>query len=220
MVVKTKVIAASAMAALLLLGVGAIAFAHSGILGPNNSSNNSQGEQGDDHRASQATTQHDDNESDNGADHEHEGGLNLTVGQTLTFSGLTGHFNNLTSESSEHDDEDNSGAGNATGSFTFKVTGVSTDGANLTITSGTFAINGTTYTVSGGAVTLHEEDRSGNGSGTASGGAAFNIFIAGIHGNPSSSSLDGHFKLNVKIGTSEYHLLLGTPEAPEDSSED
>ena len=209
--VKTRVIAATAIVALLLAGVATVAFAHQGLLGPNNASNstNSQGESDDNDEGNQTANQLEDN----------QGGLNLTVGQNLTFSGLMGHFNNLTNESSEDDDHDNSAAGNATGSFTFRVTGASEHGFNLTITAGSFTINSTTYTVTGGNLTLNEDGESGSGSGTATGGATFTIHVAGIHGNISSDAEVGVIKLDVKIGTSVYHVILGTPESEEDSSD-
>jgi hypothetical protein len=202
--VKTKVVAASAIAALLIVGVATVAFANSGILTPHNS----QGEN-DDHQGPQTAE----------SDHGDGGGLNLTVGQILKFGNLTGHFNNLTSESSE-DEHDDSRAGNSTGNFTFKVTSASAGGVTLTFTSGSFTINKTTYTVTAGTILLNEGNRSGTGNGTASGGATFMIRVSGIHGNLTTMIFDGHFKLDVKVGTSEYHVLLGTPEAEDETSED
>lgn len=133
---KTKTIALSALVALLLLGAAGVAIAHQGFLpgshpaGPTVKGLGSQGEdngnqttshqndnetedQGNNNQTStnednnnQTSIQHEDNETEV----EDEGGLNLTVGQTLTFSGLTGHFNNVTNESSD-DGEDNSAVG-------------------------------------------------------------------------------------------------------------
>jgi hypothetical protein len=76
--------------------------------------------------------------------------------------------------------------------------------------SGDFSIAGTTYTVTGGTATLNAGGRSGNGTGTADGGATFAIRIAGIHINHHTGLYAGNFKLDVKIGQSEYHVLLGT----------
>jgi len=224
-----KVIAASAIVALLLIGVAAVAVAHSSLLAPNSSSN-AKGENGEQDKDIQTSTQQGDKDDgqanqtstqldDDGDQGEQEGGLNLKVGQTLVFSDLTGHYNNLTNESSE-DGKDSSSAGKATGSFTFKVTSVSKEGFNLTITSGNFSIGQTTYTVTGGTLTLDEDGDSVFGSGTASGGATFTIHVSGIHDLSTSSAEAGAIKLDVKVGSSGYQVVLGTRGSSGESSED
>ncbi len=229
---KTRIIAASAIVALLLTGVAAVAFAHPGSNQSGNSANGIQGSQhGNDSKGDQVSSQHNENDTkgdqtssqhqgNETSDRSDEGQFNLTVGQTLIFVNLTGHSNNLTNESLESDDHDNSGASNSTGSFTFKVTGASEDGFNLTITSGTFSIGNTTYAVTGGNVTLNAGGESGFGSGTAKGGVTFTIHVAGIQGNTSTTAQVGAIKLDVKVGSSEYLVVLGTQEASEDTSED
>ncbi|MDA4124202.1 MAG: hypothetical protein OK438_01935 [Thaumarchaeota archaeon] len=229
---KTTTIAASAIVALLLTGVAAIAFAHPGFLQSGSSTSGIQGSQhGNDTRGDQVSSQHNENDTkgdQSSSQHQQnetrgggdEGGFNLTVGQTLVFANLTGHSNNLTNESLESDDHDNSGASNSTGSFTFKVTSSSEDGFNLTITKGTFTINGTTYVVTGGNVTLNDGGDSASGSGTATGGVTFTIHLSGIHGNTSSTAPMGAIRLDVKAGSSEYLVVLGTHEASEETSED
>ena len=131
-------------------------------------------------------------------------------------------FSNLGTPSGHEDDEDHFSlkTGNSTGSFTFRVTSVSDEGANLTITSGKFTINGTTYSVTKGTLTLNERFESGFGNGTASSGATFRIHVSGIHGNITSSAMVGTIKLHVKVGTSEYLVILGTHEGFEDHEED
>ena len=241
---KTNAIIASAIVALMVSGVVAAAFAHTGFLAPANgteSSNSSTGSSSattsqsqngeDDKNGNQGQAQHEDRDDGNktsnhpheddgdNSDTNHKGGLNLSVGQSLTFSGLDGRFSSITNESSD-EEHDFGPPGNATGSFTFKVTGTYAEGYNLTITSGTFTLNKTIYTVTGGTLTLSEEGRSGRGHGTASGGATFTIYIAGIHGNSTANAKLGAIKLDVKAGTSEYRVILVTPHAGQESSED
>jgi hypothetical protein len=218
---KTSVIAATAIALLLVGGVATVALANHGVISLANplGASNSQGQQnqGDDH-GNETATQHQDNETGDQGENE-SGGLNFTVGQTFTLANLTGHFNNLTNQSSE-DTHDDSRAGNASGTFTFKVTAVSSHEVNVTITSGSFTINSTAFTVTGGNLTLNSEDRSGSGTGTASGGTTFTIRVDGIHGNTTSGLQVGAIKLDVHTGTSDYQVILGTPESGDSSSED
>ena len=232
---KTSTIAASAIVALLVLSATAVAFAHSGLsLGSgspssqtthNSNSTNSTNSTGQ-------TGEHDNETEDQngqGENDQGEGGhFNLTAGSTITFANLTGHwvaFSNTGNHTGEGDDDAEDSfstqVGNSTGAFTFKVTGASGGDFNLTITSGTFTINGTTYTVSGGQVALNEGDESGFGNGTASGGATFEIHVAGIHGNLTSAAQVGAIKLDVQVGKSVYLVILGSHEGvEEDSGED
>lgn len=119
----------------------------------------------------------------------------------------------------DHDPPTRVHSGNSTGSFSFKVTSRSDEGYNLTISSGSLTINGTTYTVSGGHITPNEGGESGFGNGTASGGATFRIHVAGIHGNSSATAMVGAIKLDVTVGKSEYLVILGSPEAAEDEND-
>ncbi|HZW85260.1 MAG TPA: hypothetical protein VFE91_05100 [Nitrososphaerales archaeon] len=246
---KTRTIAASILIAVLLTSVGAVAVAHSGVglsnlglgsahdqsgtsnhnnpliashhsgneTGDNETSDqNNQGDQGNQTSSHQGE---DDNETESDNNHV---GLNLTVGTTLTIGNLTGHFVSF-GNSSSHEGDDNEGAtstGNSTGAFTFKVTSSSSDGFNLTIVSGTFSANGTTYTVSGGHLTLNEDGESGSGWGNATGGATFHIHVAGIHGNTTSTAQVGAIKLDVRVGSSEYLVILGSGMQVEDQSGD
>jgi hypothetical protein len=229
---KTSAIAVSAIVALLVLGAATVTFAHAGFgLGSNSSSSQTT------HSASTSTTtqtsEHDhDNETgdqdEQGQNNQGEGGhLNLTAGTTLTFANLTGHwvaFSNMGNHSEDHSDVEDSFStkvGNSTGAFTFKVTSGSGGDFNLTITSGKFTINGTTYTVSGGMLSLNEGAEVGTGNGTASGGATFMIHVDGIHGNTTSSAQVGAIRLDVTDGKSTYLVILGSNEGVgEDMGED
>ncbi len=228
---KTRAIAVPAILGLLVLGSVAVAFAHPfGLnIASNQSPSGNSAQNFTSHSASNHTgDQNNETEDQNnqGQNNQGEGGhFNLTVGTTLTFANLTGHwvaFSHVGNHTGE--DDNNTGdsfstqTGNATGSFTFKVASSSGDGSNLTITSGQFTINGTTYTVSGGSVTLNEGDESGFGTGTASGGATFQIHVAGIHGNTTSMAQVGAIKLDVTVGKSVYLVILGSNEGVEESA--
>ncbi len=223
---KTSAIAASAIIALIALGAVAVTFASSGF-GLGSGSTSSQTTHS---TTSTTTTQSGEHEHDNETEDQNgqgEGGhFNLTKGETLTFANLTGHwvaFSHTGNRTGEGDGEDgfSTQVGNSTGSFTFKVTSVSGGDFNLTITSGKFTINGTNYTVSGGHIALNEGDESGFGTGTASGGATFQIHIAGIHGNTTSSASVGAIKLDVQVGKSAFLVILGSHEGvEEDAGED
>lgn len=235
---KTSVIAASAIVALLALGATTVVFANSGFMthglgaGHNDSQSTNSGS------STTTTTQSGEHENDNetgdqnnqgqnnqGEDNQTEAAhFNLTVGQSLTFANLTGHwvaFSHMGNDSRDSEDSFTTQSGNSTGAFTFKVTSVSGGDFNATITSGKFTINGTTYTVSGGSLMSSGDGEGGFGNGTASGGATFEIHVGGIHGNLTSSALVGAIRLDVKIGTSEYLVILGSQEGVgENATED
>ena len=151
------------------------------------------------------------NGDDNQGNQDQEGHFaacnNLTAGETLTVSGLTGHFANATAPRS--DDDGLAPGGNATGTFTFKVSAVYLRGCSLSITGGSFTLNKTTYTVSGGSLVLNEGGRSGVGSGTTSGGS-FLIRVDGLHGNSTSASV-GAVGLDFQTGTSQFLVHLHSP---------
>ncbi len=198
---KTRVIAASAIAALLILGVGAVAFARSGIslVGHNEKDNQNTGIAG-----------HEDDE-----DH-----FNLKLNQVLYLGPLFGHYNNVTSGGDHGGDDPDDGyhrAGNSSGGFVFKVTGVSEEGSNLSITSGWFTIGAHNYTLINGTITLNEGNESGSGRGFAHGSGAFpfTIHIGGIHGNLTTGALAGDIKIHVTIGKSSYNVNLGSREGDE-----
>ncbi len=188
---KTKTVAMATLVALLLAVVATAALASSTGNPANNSvrgndNGNDQGNQG--------------NQGDHGNHGPHAACDNLTVGETLTVSGLTGHYANA-SDRGMH--------GNASGTFTFKVTGVFAQGCTISITGGSFKLNTTSYTVSGGSIVLNHGGRSGEGSGTTSSGS-FLIGIAGLHGNSTSANV-GDIRLDFKAGSSEFLVNLHAP---------
>ena len=233
---KTSVIATSAIIALLITGAAAVTLAHAsiGIGAGSSTSQSTSSHSTTSHTNTNQTNEHehdneteDQNQNSQGENDQDEGGhFNLTVGSTLTFTNLTGHWvafshlgNHSGGDDNEVEDSFTTTVGNSTGAFTFKVTSASGGDFNLTITSGKFTINGTTYTVSGGSLRLNEGDESGFGNGTASGGATFEIHVAGIHGNITSSAMVGAIKLDVKVGSSDYLVILGSHDGVAEDSE-
>jgi hypothetical protein len=165
---KTNAVICTAVAALLVLGLGTAALASTGSQGNNSAKPGP-----------------------------------FTKGEVITFKGLIGHSNNLTSGADGR-------AGHSTGFLQVNVTEVASSGDTLTILSGNFTIGQTTYAISGGTVVLHPSDRSGNGTGTATGGATFALKVSGIHINTRTGALTAHLKYDVTVGSAEYHVLLHT----------
>jgi hypothetical protein len=203
---KTTAIAASAIIALMVLGATSVAFAHSGLMAGSSAG-----------QSQSTTTTHSGEHEDNDTD-DHDERVRLAPGMILTFTNLDGHWVAFSHEGNHNEQKGNeesksvAKSGSATGSFTFKVLNQTEDGFKLSIVSGTFKVHGVTYTVSSGQLTLNEGGKSGSGSGTASDGATFRIHIAGIHGNLTSNAQVGAIKLDVKVGSSEYLVVLGTDE--------
>ena len=191
---KTKTIATATLAALILAVVATAAFASSGSPGGASSAFN-------------PFTRGDSNNHGQGFGHGHSAACdNLTVGETLTVSGLTGRYLNAS---------DRTVTGNASGTFTFMVNGTYAEGCTLSITSGTISINSTAYTVTGGSIVLNHGGRSGTGSGTTSSGS-FLINIAGLHGNSTSTNA-GAIGLDFETGTSQFLVHLHSPAALDDA---
>lgn len=191
-VMKTKTIAAATLVALLLTVVAATAYATAAG-----------------HPSDPSARGHDDdnNQGDEGA---HLAACNnLTSGETLTVSGLTGHYLNAS---------DRDMGGNASGTFTFKVTGIFAVGCTLSLTGGSFTLNSTTYTITGGSIVLNHGGRSGEGSGTTTSGS-FIIFVAGLHGNSTSANV-GAIHLDFETGTNQFLVHLHSPAAASDAEED
>ena len=187
---KTRAILASVALASLVLGAVAAAYAVQASMTPGGTPSGSNAT-----TANTATT--------NSSQAQPEGGhLNLTVGETLVFSNLDGQWVAHSQPGAE--------AGDSAGMFTFKVTSVTSEGATLTLTSGTFNANGTTYTASSGQLSLNTGCESGSGNGTASSGATFEIHMAGIHGNIISNAEVGAIRLDVTAGKSGYLVILGS----------
>lgn len=188
---KTSVIAATALAALLVAGVAAVAMAHQtgtqgNLLGPNNGHN-------------------EDNENEGGHGHA-TACMTFSSNETLSLSNLTGHYINFAGNSTTH--------GNASGSFSFTVGQTFMRGCTLNITGGSIKLGNTTYAVTGGSLVLSFGGRAGIGTGTTSGGS-FLIGLGGLHGNSTSASV-GAIRLDFKTGSSEYLVILGSPESESD----
>jgi plastocyanin len=122
--------------------------------------------------------------------------VQLTVGCKITFSNLEGVA--ITSPTANLPNRVN-----ASGSFTFTVTGVYQWGYSLTITSGTVTIGSTTYTVSGGNLVLNGRAMSGTGQGTMSSGPTFLVRVSGL-GINSTGSVSGHVAFDITSGTSQW----------------
>jgi hypothetical protein len=192
---KTSTIAGTAILAILLAGAFVTLFGTLSALTPTQPKTSSTPTDASQHghRGS-----HSEKYEEQGPRHNR---LNLTVGETLTFSGLTGRFVDSTNHTIR---------GNSSGSFTFAVTGAFKDGYTLSIKSGSFTVGSTTYTVTGGTVVLGPFGEWANGSGTTGQGAQFLIQLA-IHGKASTNP-DGRIVLDLKNASTEYLVSLGTAQ--------
>jgi len=123
----------------------------------------------------------------------------LTVGQTITATGLVGHYVETSSSTTK---------GTAAGTFTFVVGTKYADGCTLSIKTGTFALGPITYAVTGGSIVMGRGS-SGTGLGTTSAGT-FLISISGMHQSTTSFNI-GAVALDFKTGTSEFLVNLHTP---------
>jgi hypothetical protein len=71
--------------------------------------------------------------------------ISYSVGQTITLTSVAGGFHEVGNPSVN---------GTASGTLTLQVTGVFAGGYSLTVSGGSFVINGSTYTVSGGSAEM------------------------------------------------------------------
>lgn len=230
---KTSVIAASALALLLIVGATAVALASDGQA-PMAQVRNSDSDHGF----------HGHNGNDNGQGHDDQRELtnacqSLASGESLTLSGLTGHFFDISgivarpvpspnaftrSSTSTSVSESTSISttkttttistgvrGNASGTFDLQVGQTYLGGCTLSIVGGSFKLGTTSYALTGGSLVLSHEGRSGDGSGTASTGT-FLISITGLHGDSTSASA-GQIRLDFKVGSSEFLVILGSPKS-------
>lgn len=206
---KTTAIAATAIMALLVVGAAATIYAHStgmslGLADPKNTSTTST--HSDDNDKNQTrVAEHEGSDSDQGENNR----LNLTVGQTITLTSLTGRYESATNSSIR---------GSATGSLTLQVSQVFKEGFVLTITSGTLSVAGTSYTVTGGTVELGPFGQWASGTGTTSGSGQFLIHI-GLHGT-STTNANARAVLDLKAGGSEYLVSLGTQGVEDHDADD
>jgi hypothetical protein len=194
---KTAAIAATAIMALLVVGVATAVYAHPvpGLsAGPSNSSAASSAHSNNGRHLGQT--------KGGGNNRGENNRLNLTVGQTVTLSGLTGRYRSETNSSIR---------GNASGSLTLQVTGSFREGYVLSLKSGTISVAGVSYTITGGTVELGQSGQSASGSGTTSASGQFLIQV-GIHGS-STTNPSARVVFDLKVGGSEYLVTLGTPSS-------
>ena len=191
---KTAAIAATAILALLVAGVAATASAHQ-FMAPSAGQPNSSAV------AASQTNKGQNGDRGRGGDFRGQNKpLNLTVGETLTLSGLTGMYRSVTNSSVK---------GNASGTLAVKVTAAFKSGYLLAISSGTLTLGKVSYTVAGGTVELIPFALTGTGSGTTSSSGQFLIQLS-IHGTTASPV--GRAVLDLEAGGSEYLVTIGTPD--------
>jgi len=185
---KMKTIAGAAMLSVLVASFTTLAFVQPAFAFPS-----SQKERAFAERSTQVR----------GHDRDHDlTRINLTLGQTITLTGLAARY---------VDADNKTIRGNASASFTFTVTGVFRAGYTLSLSSGTFKIGDTSYTVSGGSVTLGRYGREIVGSGSAGQGVSF-LIRAGFLPNATGAT-KSRVMLDVKNGSAEYLVGLRTPKS-------
>jgi hypothetical protein len=118
------------------------------------------------------------------------------VGQTITVTSTQGEFwvPGLPSDN-----------GTASGTVTFTVTAQLSEGYTLSITSGSFTLNGTTYTISSGTAQTSPSanDLSGQGTTTPTG-----QFLLQGSARGSFAGTTGSLLIDFKTGTTEYAVAL------------
>jgi len=204
---KTAAVAATAIMALLVVGLAATIYARSagmsvGLSGPKGGST----AQADDNDNNQSQAAEQEGSDDDGGGNDR---LNLKVGQTITIANLTGSYESATNSSIE---------GDATGSVTLQVSQVFNGGLVLTITSGTFSVAGISYTVTGGTLELGPSGEWASGTGTTSGSGQFLIHI-GIDGT-STTNPNARVVLDLKAGGSEFLVSLGSQGVEDNDADD
>ena len=122
--------------------------------------------------------------------------ISLSVGQTFTLTSVAGGWRDATDPSMN---------GTASGTLTLQVTGAFSHGYALSVTGGSFDINGTTYTISSGSAELGPYGFHMVGQGQA--GTASFLFAfrdLGKFGNTNYAILG----VDLKAGSSEYLARL------------
>lgn len=122
--------------------------------------------------------------------------VNLSVGQTITFTSTSGEYRTVGTSSTN---------GTASGTVTFTVTGGLSQGYTLTITSGSLTIAGTTYTVESGSAQMDPFGTTISGQGTTGTSGSF-ILNASAHGTFVGTSAS--MSLDFTNGTTEYLVIL------------
>ena len=122
--------------------------------------------------------------------------LPLTAGQAITLTSVAGGYWVVGDRASN---------GTASGSMTLQVSGSLTGGYILSVTGGSFDINGTTYTISGGSAQLGPHGRYMVGNGQA--GTAQFLFLDRNLGKFGSTNY-GVLRVDLKGGPSEFAARL------------
>ncbi len=122
--------------------------------------------------------------------------IQLTSGQTVTLASVAGGYWTV----GERDVN-----GTASGAITLQVSGDLKGGYILTVTGGSFTVNGTTYTISSGSAELGPRGLSMVGSGQA--GTAQFLFLGRDLGSFGSTNY-GVLWVDLKNGNSEFATRL------------
>lgn len=123
--------------------------------------------------------------------------ISLNVGQTITLTSVAGGYIEV---------GDRSVHGNATGSMTLQVTGAFTGGYALSVTGGQVAINGTTYTVTGGSGELGPYG--GHMVGQAQGGDSTQLLFVGRNLGGFGGTAYGVLRIDLTNGSNEFAVKL------------
>jgi len=123
---------------------------------------------------------------------------NLTVGQTIVLTSTSGQFRTI---------NDSGSNGTASGSLTFTVTGMLSQGYTLSLTSGSITVGGTQYTISSGTAQTGPAAITLQGQGTTSSSGNF-LIQAQARGSLAGSSASAF--IDLKAGSTEYLVALQT----------
>ncbi len=123
---------------------------------------------------------------------------NLTVGQTIVLTSMSGGFRAA---------NDASNNGTATGTLTLMVTGKLSQGYTFSITSGTISIGATQYTISSGTAQTGLAGNSLQGQGSTSSSGEFIIHLQ-ARGNLAGTQASVQIDMNA--GSTEYLVNLVT----------
>jgi hypothetical protein len=128
----------------------------------------------------------------------------LTVGQVFNITSTSGHFK-VVGDKSEN--------GTASGMVTFTVTGKFASGYTLSITSGNFNVNGTTYAISSGLAQTGHYAHHLVGQGTTvmvgtTSTAASGAFLMKATARGTFGGEYATMSLDLQSGTTEYAIFL------------
>ncbi len=123
---------------------------------------------------------------------------NLTIGQIITLTSTNGSFVEVDNPS------DN---GTASGTLALTVTGKLSEGYTFSISSGSFTISGTQYTISSGSAQtgLGGNNLQGQGSTSSSGD-----FLVQLQARGSLAGTNASVHVDLKTGSTEYMVNLLT----------